>query len=63
MALENARLKEADDCVKEVLFGYNTREIIPDKMQCPKVTCNENIDKCYKSFNNFTILLQDWTFI
>lgn len=53
MALENARLKEADDCVKEVLFGYNTREIIPDKMQCPKVTCNENIDKCYKSFNPF----------
>ena len=52
-AKEYPRLQEADDCVKTVLFGYNTNPVIPEKMSCPKVTCSEKITSCFEGYNPF----------
>lgn len=51
LAVESARIRGSDDCVKNVLYGYNTNPIIPEKMSCPVVKCNENITSCFKGHN------------
>lgn len=53
MAREYPRLKQADDCVKNVLFGYNTNPVIPEKMSCPTVKCSDNITSCFHGYNPF----------
>ena len=52
-ALEYHRIKGADNCIKEVVFGYDTNPVIPIKQSCPKFTCDNNIEKCLYGINQF----------
>lgn len=52
-ALEYHRIKDSDNCVKEVIFGYNINPIIPLKQSCPKYICDENIKQCLYAINSF----------
>ena len=52
-ALEYHRLKDSDNCIKEVIFGYDTNPIIPKKQSCPKFTCDNNIEQCLYGINQF----------
>lgn len=52
-ALEYARLRNSDSCVKEVMFNYDIEPIIPDKMSCSKVKCDYTIPTCMEGHNPF----------
>ena len=52
-ALEYHRIKDSDNCVKEVIFGYNNNPVIPIKQKCPKFICDKNIDQCLYGINQF----------
>ena len=53
MALEYHRLKDADNCIKEVVFGYDTNPVIPLNQSCPKFTCDKNMEQCLYGINQF----------
>ena len=53
-ALEFHRIKDSEPCVKEVIFGYDTNNIIPLKQQCPKYSCNDSLPFCLVGNNPFT---------
>lgn len=46
LALEHHRLINADDCIKNVVFDYDTSSIIPDNRQCAAFSCNKDITYC-----------------
>lgn len=46
LALEHAKVNSSEECVKNVIFGYNNDLIVPDIQQCPKVTCDRNLNTC-----------------
>ena len=52
-ALEFHRIKDSDDCIKEVIFGYEKNPIIPIKQSCPKYICDNNINQCLYGLNEF----------
>ena len=53
LALEHHRLINSDSCVKEVMFSYSTRPIIPDSQECPIVKCDSTISHCVEGTNPF----------
>lgn len=52
-ALEYHRIKDSDNCVKEVVFGYSNKPIIPIKQNCPRFTCDNSINECIYGINPF----------
>jgi hypothetical protein len=52
-ALEYHRIKDSDNCVKEVVFGYSNHPIIPIKQSCPKFSCDNSIKECVYGINPF----------
>ena len=53
LSLEHHRLQNSDECVKNLVFNYNTLPIIPDQMSCPIVKCNDTLDYCAYGYNPF----------
>ena len=53
LALEHHRIQNSDDCIKNVVFNYNTLPVIPDSMSCPIVKCDEKINECAYGKNPF----------
>ena len=50
-ALEYHRIKDSDSCVKEVVFGYSNKPIIPIKQSCPRFSCDNSIKQCVYGIN------------
>ncbi|MCQ2816568.1 MAG: hypothetical protein MJ252_04790, partial [archaeon] len=53
LAKEYPHLQDADECVKYTMFGYDTSPVIPDKMKCPIIKCDDSINYCFLSNNPF----------
>ena len=53
-ALEFHRIKDSEQCIKNVVFGYDTNPIIPLKQKCPKYSCNSSLPVCLLGHNPFT---------
>ena len=53
LALQFHRLQESENCIKNVVFGYNKNDIIPLNQSCPKFFC-ENINNCFEGKNPLT---------
>ena len=53
-ALEYHRIKGADPCIKNVIFGYDINPVIPSKQKCPKYSCNSSLPVCLLGYNSFT---------
>ena len=51
LALQHHRLQESDECIKEVLFNYDTKEIFSLKQSCPKFSCNYDQENCFNGIN------------
>ena len=50
-ALEYHRIEDSDNCVKEVIFGYSNKPIIPIKQSCPRFSCDNSIKECVYGIN------------
>lgn len=46
LALQHHRLHEADSCIKEAVFKYESSPVFSLTQSCPIVTCNENNPNC-----------------
>lgn len=46
-AKEYHRIKNAENCIKEIIFDYDNSTIFPDNPKCPKVTCNNSLPMCF----------------
>ena len=51
LALQHHRLQESDECVKEVLFNYDTKDIFSLNQSCPVFSCNYEKDFCFYGIN------------
>ena len=51
LALQHHRLQESEECIKEVVFNYNTKDIFNLKQTCPKFSCNPSQQNCLYGLN------------
>ena len=51
LALQHHRLQESDECIKEVLFNYDTKDIFNFEQSCPVFTCNPDNEYCLYGIN------------
>ena len=46
LALQHHRLQESEECIKEVLFNYDTKDIFSLTQTCPVFSCDKNQQNC-----------------
>ena len=51
LALQHHRLQESEECVKEVVFNYDTKDIFSLNQTCPKFSCNSLQKNCLNGIN------------
>ena len=51
LALQHHRLQESEDCIKEVLFNYDNKDIFGQRQNCPVFSCQTKKENCLYGIN------------
>ena len=51
LALQHHRLQESEECIKEVIFNYDMKNIFNLNQTCPRFTCEETRENCLFGIN------------
>ena len=51
LALQHHRLQESEECIKEVIFNYDTKDIFSLTQSCPVYSCDKKQQNCFYGVN------------